>query len=53
MLNGYAKVMSGSILNEMLSNEVLYYHYFDIANEIAASKGIKIHGEIDPNYNYK
>lgn len=53
VLNGYAKFMSGSILNEMLSNEVLYYHYFDIANEIAASKGIKIHGEIDPNYNYK
>ncbi len=52
VLNGYGKFMTGTLLNDMVSNEVLYYHYFDIANEVATSKGIKIHGEKDPNYNY-
>ena len=52
VLNGYGKFMTGTLLNDMVSNDVLYYHYFDIANEVATSKGIKIHGEKDPNYNY-
>ena len=52
VLNGYGKFMTGTLLNDMVSNEVLYYHYFDIASEIAKSKGLKIHGEKDPNYNY-
>lgn len=52
VLNGYGKFMTGTLLNDMVSNEVLYYHYFDIANEVSTSKGIKIHGEKDPNYNY-
>ncbi len=52
VLEGYAKFMTGTPLNDLVSNDVLYYHYFDIANEIAESKGIKIHGEKDPNFNY-
>ena len=52
VLEGYGKFMTGTPLNDLVSNEVLYYHYFDIANEIAESKGLKIHGEKDPNFNY-
>lgn len=52
VLNGYGKFMMGSSLNEMISNEILYYHYFDVASETAKQKGLKIHGEKDPNYKY-
>lgn len=52
VLNGYGAFMMGTLLNDMVANEIPYYHYFDIANEIAESQGIKIHGEKDPNYNY-
>lgn len=52
VMNGYGAFMMGTLLNDMVSNEIPYYHYFDIANEVAESQGIKIHGEKDPNYDY-
>ncbi len=50
--NGLGKFMTGSTLDEMISNEVPYYYYFNYANDYAVSKGLKMWGEIDPNFNY-
>lgn len=48
----YGAFMAGSTLDDMLSNEIPYYYYFNYASDFAKSKGIKIHGEKDPNFNY-
>ena len=48
----YGAFMAGSTLDDMLSNEIPYYYYFNYASDLAKSKGIKIHGEKDPNFNY-
>ena len=37
----------------MKSNDVSYFDYLDYVNEIARRNKIKIHGEIDPNFNYE
>ncbi len=50
--NGLGKFMTGSTLDEMISNEIPYYYYFNYANDYAVSKGLKMWGEKDPNFNY-
>ena len=50
--NGLGKFMTGSTLDEMISNEIPYYFYFNYANDYAISKGLKMWGEIDSNFNY-
>lgn len=48
---GYGKYMNAT-LDEMNYKNIPYTYYFNYANDLASSKGIKIWGEKDPNYNY-
>ncbi len=51
VFNGYGRYMT-TTLNEMVYKDIPYTYYFNYANNLAKSKGLKIWGETDPNYKY-
>ena len=54
VVNGYSKVaFSGVATSQMMYAGVSYYSYMVDGNNHAAKLGLKVHGEIDPNFDYK
>ncbi len=50
---GYSKVMfSGTTTSTMKYNGLSYYGYLKSAERRAAELGLKVHGQIDPNFDY-
>lgn len=52
VLAGLAAFDTHSTLDEMYSNDILYFSYLEYANNLADSEGLKMHGEKDPDFNY-
>ena len=53
VVNGYSKVaFSGVATSQMMYAGVSYYSYMIDGNNHAAKLGFKVHGEIDPNFDY-
>lgn len=51
VLDGLAEFAESDLYETMYYKDVLYYDYLSYANDYAASLGLKIHGEKDPNFN--
>ena len=49
---GYAYFGGSDPLKELYSGDIYYNTYFDYAYLYAQNSGIRIHGEIDPDYDY-
>ena len=52
VLAGLARATFRERYETMYSNDILYSDYIKYGYQLAIEKGIKIHGEIDPEFNY-
>ena len=50
--NGYSEQANSGSYNEMISNDMYYSYYFEVAFNRARDLGLKVFGEIDPDFDY-
>lgn len=50
--NGYSQQANSGSYDEMVSNDMYYSYYFEVAFNRARSLGLKVFGEIDPDFDY-
>ena len=52
VLLGLARATFRERYETMISNDIYYSEYFKYAFKLAEEQGLKIHGEVDPEFNY-
>ena len=50
VLDGLAEFAESDKYETMYYKDILYYDYLKYANDYATSLGLKIHGEVDPDF---
>ena len=48
----YSEQANSGSYNEMISNDMYYSYYFEVAFNRARDLGLKVFGEIDPDFDY-